>query len=235
MRHLLCCWPFVSGIHRSVMGSRPITRTFRVSIDDSLHKLLDKNSRGWWFETPRRSCDASLMHSYRSYIYDLINLYGCKYLRTISHWKYAINPTIYISSLQTYMSILTILWLSTYFIANRIVDILRWFRSQIFQCLRRLPSAHIGFYCIYLISWYSQFLNHNYLDIYVLLFCDKIVTPASFHFQQTGFCGARTFKMQRPLSSTSNSARRAYLHQAKPAGRVWSFPEYSLYTSGPFY
>ena len=129
---------------------------FSSFIDDSLHRLLDKHSRGWWFETPRRSCDGNLMHSCRSYIHDLINVYGYKYLRTISHWKYAINLTIYISSLRTFMSILTILWLSTYFIANRIVDILRWFRSQIFQCLRRLPSAHIGFYCIYLKSWHSR-------------------------------------------------------------------------------
>ena len=39
----------------------PVTRTAGVSFDVSFHKLLDKLSSGWWFQTPRRSCDVTVM------------------------------------------------------------------------------------------------------------------------------------------------------------------------------
>ena len=39
----------------------PVARTVDVSFDVSLNKLLYKQSSGWWFETPRRSYDVSVV------------------------------------------------------------------------------------------------------------------------------------------------------------------------------
>ena len=48
-------WPFLRGIHRSVVNSpsqRPVTRSFDVFFDLRPNKWLSKQSWGWWFETP---------------------------------------------------------------------------------------------------------------------------------------------------------------------------------------
>ena len=47
--------PFVGENHRSPVDSphkRPVIRSFDVSFDVSLYKLLDKQSSCRWFETP---------------------------------------------------------------------------------------------------------------------------------------------------------------------------------------
>ena len=44
--------PLVTG---GFPSQRPVTRTFEVSFDVSLNKLLDKQLSSWWLETPRRS------------------------------------------------------------------------------------------------------------------------------------------------------------------------------------
>ena len=53
-KHFLRYWPFVRGIHRSLVNSpaqRPVKRSFDVFFDLCLIKWLSKHSRGWWFET----------------------------------------------------------------------------------------------------------------------------------------------------------------------------------------
>ena len=63
-KHFPRYWPFVRGIHRSPVNSpqRPVTRRFDVFFDLRLNKRLNKQSWGWWFETPSRplwrQCDA---------------------------------------------------------------------------------------------------------------------------------------------------------------------------------
>ena len=56
--------PFVRGIHRlpAVYPHKgPVARTSYVSFDVSLNKLLYKQHSGWWFQTPRGSCDVIVM------------------------------------------------------------------------------------------------------------------------------------------------------------------------------
>ena len=66
-KHFPCYWPFVRGIHRSLVNSpaqRPVTRSFDVFFDLHLNKRLSKQWWGWWFETPLhplwRHCNDSL-------------------------------------------------------------------------------------------------------------------------------------------------------------------------------
>ena len=57
-RHFPRYWPFVRGIHRGPVNSPhkwPVTRSFGVFFDLRLNKRLNKQSWGWWFETPSRS------------------------------------------------------------------------------------------------------------------------------------------------------------------------------------
>ena len=49
-KHLPCYWPFVQGIHQSLVNSPH--QGFHVSFDLSLNKGLSKQSRRWWFEMP---------------------------------------------------------------------------------------------------------------------------------------------------------------------------------------
>ena len=50
-KHFPRYWPFVRGIHRwPHKGS--VTRSFDVFFDLRLNKRLNKQSWGWWFETP---------------------------------------------------------------------------------------------------------------------------------------------------------------------------------------
>ena len=60
-KHFPRYWPFVRGIHWSPVNStgefptqRPVTRNFDVFFDRRLNKRLNKQSWGWWFETPLR-------------------------------------------------------------------------------------------------------------------------------------------------------------------------------------
>ena len=64
-------WPFVRGIHQSVVNSsqRPALPSFDVYFDLSLDKRLSKQSWGWWFETPprllwRQYNDVMIYHCY---------------------------------------------------------------------------------------------------------------------------------------------------------------------------
>ena len=50
-KHFPRYWPFVRGIHRS---QSPVTRSFGVTFDLRLNKLLIKQLWGWWFETLSR-------------------------------------------------------------------------------------------------------------------------------------------------------------------------------------
>ena len=53
-KHFPCYWPFVRGIHRSMVNSPhngPVTRSFGVFFDLPLNERLSKQSWGWWFET----------------------------------------------------------------------------------------------------------------------------------------------------------------------------------------
>ena len=66
-KHFPRYWPFVRGIYRSPLISphnRPVARSFDVFFDLRLNKQLNKQSRGWWFETLSRSlwrhCNVSL-------------------------------------------------------------------------------------------------------------------------------------------------------------------------------
>ena len=54
-KHFLRYWPFVRGIHWSLVNSphkRPVTRSFDIFFDLRLNKRLSKQSLGWWFEMP---------------------------------------------------------------------------------------------------------------------------------------------------------------------------------------
>ena len=42
-------------------AQRPVTRSFDVSFDLRQNKQLNKQSWGWWFETPSRHYDVSVM------------------------------------------------------------------------------------------------------------------------------------------------------------------------------
>ena len=53
-KHFPRYWPFVRGIHRSLVmfpTQRPVTRSFDVYFDLRPNKRLSKHSWGWWFET----------------------------------------------------------------------------------------------------------------------------------------------------------------------------------------
>ena len=57
-------WPFVRGIHQWLVDSLhkgPVMWTFDISIVVSLNNLLNKQLSGWWFETPRCSCDVTVV------------------------------------------------------------------------------------------------------------------------------------------------------------------------------
>ena len=59
-KHFPHYWPFVRGIHQSLVDSssqRPVTRSFDVFFDLCLNKWLGnrKQSRSRWFETPSQS------------------------------------------------------------------------------------------------------------------------------------------------------------------------------------
>ena len=63
-KHFSRYWPFVRGIHRSLVNSPlPVTRSFDVFFDLRLNKRLSKQSWGWWFETQSlslwRHCNAT--------------------------------------------------------------------------------------------------------------------------------------------------------------------------------
>ena len=54
-KHFPRYWPFVWGIRRSPVNfphKGPVTRSFDVFFDLGLNKRLNKQSLGWWFETP---------------------------------------------------------------------------------------------------------------------------------------------------------------------------------------
>ena len=56
-KHFPRYWPFVRGIHRSLVNSPhkwPVTWSFDVFFDLRLNKRLSKQSWGWWFETLSR-------------------------------------------------------------------------------------------------------------------------------------------------------------------------------------
>ena len=57
-------WPFVCGIHRSMMNS-PHKASFDVFFDLRMNKRLSKQPWGWWFETSLHSlwchCNAAFM------------------------------------------------------------------------------------------------------------------------------------------------------------------------------
>ena len=58
------CWPFVKGIHWSLMDSpykRPQMQSFDVPFFANPNKLLKKQWCCWWFEMLWHSCDATLM------------------------------------------------------------------------------------------------------------------------------------------------------------------------------
>ena len=53
--HFSQYWPFVREIHLSPVDSLykgPMMQSFDISIDNSLCKLLNKQSRGRWIKTP---------------------------------------------------------------------------------------------------------------------------------------------------------------------------------------
>ena len=66
-KHFPRYWPFVRGIHRSLVNSPHKGQWRRAFIFFylRLNKGLSKQSRGWWFETPScslwRHCDESLL------------------------------------------------------------------------------------------------------------------------------------------------------------------------------
>ena len=67
-KHFRGYWPFVWGIHWSLVNSppqRPVTRNFDVFFDLRLNKKLSKQLWGQWSETPSRSlwchCNVDLM------------------------------------------------------------------------------------------------------------------------------------------------------------------------------
>ena len=52
-KHFPRYWPFLRGIHRSVVNfpaQRPVTQSFYIFLDLCLIKRLSEHSRGWWFE-----------------------------------------------------------------------------------------------------------------------------------------------------------------------------------------
>ena len=57
-KHFPRYWPFVRGIHLSPVNSTHKGQwrgALKVSLICALNKRLDKQSWGWWFETPSRS------------------------------------------------------------------------------------------------------------------------------------------------------------------------------------
>ena len=56
-KHFPCYWPFVWGIHWSLVDSlkRPVTQSFDVFFDLCLNKHLSKQSRRQWFQTASHS------------------------------------------------------------------------------------------------------------------------------------------------------------------------------------
>ena len=47
--------------HRGIPARRPVTRSFEVFFDLRLNKCLSKQSGGWWFETPLRQYNVTVM------------------------------------------------------------------------------------------------------------------------------------------------------------------------------
>ena len=65
-KRFLHYWPFVRGIHRWPVDSHhkgPVMRSFGVSFNVSLNKLLNKQSRGRWIEKSWLSFDVTVMCS----------------------------------------------------------------------------------------------------------------------------------------------------------------------------
>ena len=66
-KHFPRYWTFVREftVTSEFPSQRPVTRSFDVSFDLCLNKLLSKQSWGWWFETSSRSlwrhCDACII------------------------------------------------------------------------------------------------------------------------------------------------------------------------------
>ena len=58
-KHFPRYWPFMRGIHRSLV-KRPVTRSFDVFLDLRPNKRLSKQSWSWWFEMASRSFMTSL-------------------------------------------------------------------------------------------------------------------------------------------------------------------------------
>ena len=54
-KHFLRYWPFNSPVTDEFPAQRPVMRSLNVSCDLRLNKLLHKQSRRRWFETPSRS------------------------------------------------------------------------------------------------------------------------------------------------------------------------------------
>ena len=56
--------PFVRGIHRPLVTLRkmPVIWIFYILFDDSLNKLLYKQSNGQWLKTPWRLCNVAVMN-----------------------------------------------------------------------------------------------------------------------------------------------------------------------------
>ena len=50
-------------------AQRSVTRSFDIFFDRRLNKLLSKQSRGWWFETPSRPLWRHFNDIYRLYVY----------------------------------------------------------------------------------------------------------------------------------------------------------------------
>ena len=71
-KHFPRYWPFVRGIHRSPLNSPHKVQwrgAFDVFFDLRLNKRLNKQSQGWWFETPSfplwRHCNAQVDSLYK--------------------------------------------------------------------------------------------------------------------------------------------------------------------------
>ena len=84
-KHFPCYWPFVRGVHRSPV--LPLTNAsdgaFDVFYDMRLNKRLSKQSWGWWFETPLRPYDVTVMIFFQ--LFETSNL--CVFTTVLRNWS----------------------------------------------------------------------------------------------------------------------------------------------------
>ena len=119
-KHFPRNWPFVRGIHRSLVDSlsKPVTSSFDVFCDPRLNKRWSKPSRRRWFETPLcslwRHCNESLQAinttTQTKHIKPMRKLESRNILRTMRSTKSVSTPQPLTNTIQYYRPLDTPWW-----------------------------------------------------------------------------------------------------------------------------